>query len=148
MSRRWITSLVALAAVVVVAGCGDDESTTATGESASATMSKQQYVKAADAACQKLGARLNAELTKASQDSSGSFTEALSPLLVDTQEELAELGAPSGDEEAIEELNAALEEAAVKLRADQSEGIAAILPALNEFTKLSRAYGLKLCAEL
>jgi hypothetical protein len=142
---------MALSAVLVIAGCGSGGDSTNTN-----AISKEKFVKKADAICQQGNERMAtafASFLKKSknitQASEAEYEKLVGKVLVpNVQREIGEiraLGAPSGDEDRVSEIVEALEEgvetaendpAAVTNSSDAVFGIA---------SRLAGEYGLTVC---
>ena len=145
--------LVAVAAVVI--GCGSSDG----GETSTETLTKVEFVKQADAICEKGTEENQAEFeefaeenglsekkepTKAQQEEA--VTEIVAPGVQKQIEEIDALDAPEGDEEQIEAMVAAVEEGVKEIE----ENPAALTEGKNplaEGSKLAKEYGLKACGE-
>jgi hypothetical protein len=156
---------LALLAAVLVAGCGDDDGSTAAGsEDAEPTvetsqLSKRQFVKRVNAICQRgLEERTEAVEAYAEENPPANesaqedllveaFVAVYPPSLETELEEIRELGAPQGDERQIEAILrtfrayidavAELEDIEEKAEVDRT---------VNEFGRLAKKYGINECA--
>jgi len=155
MSRRLILLLAAVMALAALAaGCGssDDDSTEAT-----VTLTKTEFIDQADQICKQAGEDSEAEaeefaeendfeLEKANQEQlEEAIDEVLVPALNGQVEEIKELGTPEGDEEQVEEILVALEDASDEVGADPSRAFEA--EPLKKAKRLAQAYGFKVCGE-
>ncbi len=115
-TARGTVVAVALAAVVMIVGCGGSDDGSG-GES----ISKEEFIVKADAVCKRSNERMEkafGEFLKANRDIKKPTDPALQQLVGDVMvpsikreiEELRALGVPSGDEEKVEAMVAALEE--------------------------------------
>lgn len=140
--------LAVLLAAVVGFGCGSDDGS----ESA---LTKAEFIKQADAICEQGNARIEAEAEefgKEHESEQGTeehqkqlVTEVVVPGIQAQAEKIADLGAPEGDEETIEEMIEAVEEGAAELEANPLAGMEGKAP-LGDASKIARAYGLRECA--
>jgi hypothetical protein len=142
-------SVLALAAVAAGCGGGDDTS------DSSATLTKAEFIKAADAICgdankqsqkdaEAFAEKNDFTLEKATEEQlEDAISAVFVPSLNQQVEELSALGAPDGDEEQVEAITGALEEAATEIKDDPSTVLAG--KALTEPAKLADEYGLKVC---
>jgi hypothetical protein len=151
-------SLLALAALlalaVLVAGCGGDEETT---DSATVTLTKTEFIKQGDAICKEANETNETEaeefaeengftLEKASKDQlEEAVAEVLAPSLNQQAEELDALGAPEGDEDKIEAIVVALEDATGEIEDDPS--LVFEEKTLEKPNQLAEAYGFKVCGQ-
>jgi hypothetical protein len=151
-------SLLALAALValaaLIAGCGGGDETT---DSATVTLTKAEFIKQGDAICKEGNEGNEAEaeefaeengftLEKASDEQlEEAVGEVLVPSLNQQAEELDALGAPEGDEEKVEEIVVALEDATEEIEDDPS--LVFEEKTLEEPNKLADAYGFKVCGQ-
>lgn len=154
MKRASIAVLAAFVALAaIVAGCGGDDSDT------SASLTKAQFVKQADAICKKGNDKIEAEFesfvkenelgeneapSKALQEEA--IAEIVAPSVQEQVEEIDALGAPEGDEEQIEEMLTAFEEGAEELEENPSSLNEGENP-IAKGSKLARDYGLVTCGE-
>jgi hypothetical protein len=153
MSKRFIALLAALAAIaMIVVGCGG-------GDSSSSSLSKAEFIKQADAICEKGNEENNTEfeefakehnLSEKKEPSKAVQEEAISEIVapgVKKQiEEIDALGAPEGDEKKIEAMVGAVEEGVEEIEADPAVLIEGKNP-LAKGSKLAKEYGLKTCGE-
>jgi len=151
---RGIAVAVCAAAAVAAVGCGSDRSS-----SSEDAPTKVVFVKEADKLCQKADARQLAGLKLYSEKhqpkgSTQAWEEQLAvavglpPLEIEARE-LAGLTPPSGDEDEIDAIVTAIEEA-VEDTKDEPAG-ALKQPGKNSFAaaeKMARDYGLKVCGEI
>ena len=136
--RIWMTAVVIAAAIV---GCGDDDeattgaaadTTTATSTETSAEpLSKKEYVEQADEIC----LRVNDEVQGVQ-----SFPEEGPPIIEGGLAELRALPQPEGDEEQLDEVYTAGEEALATLEGATEEPQE---DPFKEFTKLADDYGFE-----
>lgn len=153
---KFIAVLAAVAAILmIVVGCGggDDSS------SDSSSITKAQFVKQADAICEKGNKENEAEFeefakenglsekkepTKAQQEEA--ISEIVAPSVQKQIEEIDALGAPEGDEKQIEAMVAAVEEGVEEIESDPTTLLEGKNP-LGKGSKLAKEYGLKACGE-
>ena len=155
MNKGFLSALAVLVALAaLLAGCGGGDDTT---DSATVTLTKTEFIKQGDAICKEANEDNEAEaeeyaeengftLEKASKDQ---IEEAVAAVLVPSlelqAEELDALGAPEGDEDKVEEIVVALEDATGEIEDDPSlifEGKSLAKP-----NKLAEAYGFKVCGQ-
>lgn len=151
-SLAALAVLVALAALV--AGCGGGDDTT---DETTVTLTKTEFIKQGDAICKEANEDNEAEaeeyaeengftLEKASKEE---LEEAVGDVLVPSLErqadELSELGAPEGDEEQVEEIIVALEDATAEIEDDPGAVFSG--KTLDKPEKLAGAYGFKVCGQ-
>jgi len=146
-----IAVLVALAALV--AGCGGGGDTT----DETVTLTKAEFIKQGDAICKKGNDQSEKEaeefakdndftLEKASKEQlEEAVSEVLVPNLERQTEELDALGAPEGDEDKVEAIVVALEDAADEVKDDP--GVVFEGSVLDKPGKLAKDYGFKVCGE-
>jgi maltose-binding protein MalE len=171
LSKRLIVLLAGVLAVAAVAaGCGSsDDSSTGDGSSTSGTstsdettaaaaLTKAEFIKKGDAICEKGNEAIaneanefakenNVNVKKPTREQKEEVIAAVVAPGVRAQgEEIAELGAPSGDEDRAEEIVAAVENAADELESDPGLLIDNENP-LSKASKLAAAYGFKVCGE-
>jgi hypothetical protein len=151
-------SLLALAALValaaLIAGCGGGDETT---DSTTVTLTKAEFIKQGDAICkegnedneaeaeefaEKNGFTLEKASDKQLEDAVG---EVLVPSLNRQAEEINALGAPEGDEDKVEEIVVALEDATEEIEDDPS--LVFEEKTLEEPNQLADAYGFKVCGQ-
>lgn len=162
MSTNLLTAIVLVATVAV--GCGDDEPSSGNGESAgggaavtTSSLSHDEFVKQASAACSRerkgLIGEVNAYLTK--HDSKGMpetvlFANMIKSVMVPTieaeTEAMRELGAPEGDEEEIEAILASQQEAIDEVKGLKNvKGIEDVEVHFKDVGKELRDYGFTAC---
>jgi hypothetical protein len=140
---------------LVPSGCGDEGSTADT----ISAIPKASFVKQANAIC----ARTNQELTEVSEDFSkeknlsektppteaqvGELVELALPVIRRQVEEIRALGAPAGDEERVNEILSAAEEAIEKGARDPNAIYGAGGGAFAKANRLATDYGLEQCGE-
>lgn len=152
--------LAALAVLLAfAAGCGggdgDTSGKTSGEKTAAPALTKDDFVKQANAICRKTDETQTSELGTyvkehpKAEDSKAGQEKMVSavglPPVQKEAEELAELGAPKGDEAQVEAIVSGIEAALVKAEADP----AAVLESNTPFDaagKLATKYGLKDCA--
>ena len=159
MNKLLTAALAAAALVVLVAGCGGGDETTA-GETTSGetvTLTKAEFIKQGDAICKKAGDRSEKEAEEFAQENGFTLEkaneeqleEAVAEVLVsalrDQAEELNALGAPEGDEDQVEEIIVSLEGAADEVEDDP--GVVFEEKVFKEPNELAQEYGFKVCGE-
>lgn len=159
---RLTAALAALISIAIIAiGCGDDEESNGSSGTAGAittsSLSKDEYLQKANAACRaknaNYGKEINAHLKRAGakgwSESRVVLVGIKTVVLPITEAQLAavrDLGAPEGDEEEVEAALDAQQEAIAETRAakqlrtvDESRSLFA------DATKMLERYGLKDC---
>ncbi len=146
MVKRGIVGLVVgtLVALLALAGCGGSESS---------SLTKSEFVKQANIACQeslaakeeriqaaiaRLGGR---KVTRADQEKL--ILKVLVPY-EEATEKIKELDAPKGEEEKIQAIVEAREEAVARTKADPGTALVSST-AFTQATKLAASYGLDRC---
>jgi hypothetical protein len=136
---------VVLLFALVAAGCGGGDDTTE-------SLSKSQFLKQGNAICKKG----EEERGKLIIDASGKMKKEASvreqedlvlevlPTYENTTRELDDLGAPEGDEEKVDAIVEAMEEAVEKVEANPGSALVASYP-FKEPNELVEKYGLKSC---
>lgn len=158
MGKRWIGVFLVVAMIAgLIAGCGgsDSSSTAATDGGSStgdggSTLSKAEFIKQADALCAKNNTTMAKEAETFTPSSGAKpaeveeelVTEIYAPGIGNQAEEIASLGAPSGDEEEVEAIVEAIEAGTETAEEDPSTFAQG---AFAESTKLARAYGFEVC---
>jgi uncharacterized protein with von Willebrand factor type A (vWA) domain len=153
---KLIAVLAAFAAILLVAvGCGGGSDSS----SDSSSISKAQFIKQADAICEKGNEENEAEFeefakenglsekqepTKAQQEEA--ISEIVAPGVQKQIDEIDALGAPEGDEKQIEAMVAAVEEGVEEIEEDPGSLTEGKNP-LAKGSKLAKEYGLKTCGE-
>lgn len=160
--RAAILALGVLAlAGFVMAGCGSsDDSTTGStdgGETSTASITKPELIKQGDEICKQAEDDSEAEAEEFAEENGFTLEDAseeqleeavgqvLVPALDRQSEELEALGAPEGDEEQVEAIIVALEDASAEVAEDPSLAIKG--EPLKEATQLAEDYGFKVCGE-
>lgn len=144
---RSILFALGLTALAVVAGCGSDDET--------ASLTRAQFIKQANAVCiegEKERGKLiqgasklvkpGEELSKAGKEEFV-ITAAVEPYRKMTRK-IEELGAPEGDEQEVEAIIKAMEEAADKAEANPQQTIDSIIP-FAEANRVIGEYGIESC---
>lgn len=155
MNKAFLSALAVLVALAaLVAGCGGGDDTT---DSETVTLTKTEFIKQGDAICKEANEDNEAEaeeyaeengftLEKASKDQ---IEEAVAAVLVPSLEkqadELKALGAPEGDEDEVEAIIVALEDATGEIEDDPSSIFTG--KSLDKPNKLAGAYGFKVCGQ-
>ena len=162
MTRLTSLLTVAIAAAAIAAGCGDDEESSGSGASVSVTtssLSAEEYAKKADELCQrereKIPTRVEA-YQRRNKPAKGkpadvvyaeTIQAALVPYLEEELEKLRALGAPEGDEETVEAIltaqQEAIDEVTVLKTLSNQEG--ALESHFSEANELMRDYGIEEC---
>ncbi len=163
-ARLFLSAAIAAALLtaLIVAGCGSSDDSTSSSDGGStptittnSDLTKAEFIKQGDAVCEKTDkaqeAALKVYLQKhpkatSSEDGEGKMVlvAGLPPIQVEA-EELAELGAPSGDEEKVQAIVEGIEEAAEK---GKENPISLVKGTKNPFIavdKLAAEYGFKVC---
>jgi hypothetical protein len=151
---KLLTAAVAAAVLAgLVAGCGGGDETT----DETVTLTKAEFIKQGDAICkegnedneaeaeefaEKNGFTLEKASDKQLEDAVG---EVLVPSLNRQAEEINALGAPEGDEDKVEEIVVALEDATEEIEDDPS--LVFEEKTLEEPNQLADAYGFKVCGQ-
>lgn len=147
---RAIIAVLVVASLALVAGCGGDD------DDATASLTKQQFIKQANAICKQsrteVGERLQAaeklikpgETVKTDAGREKVVETVLTPVFKTRLEKFKSLSPPEGDEEEVEEIVEGMELAVQRLERNP-------LPAFYNVTQFkeanerSAAYGLKDC---
>jgi hypothetical protein len=150
LSKRLFVLLAgALAIALVAAGCGsssNDNSTTA-------SLSKAEFLKQGNAICDAGNKEINAgfeeTLPKGKQPSKAELDEAMETVLIPSVtkqvEEIRALGAPEGEEEAVEDFLVGAEEELEK--GEEEPASLATEASFNKTSQEAKAIGLTSCAE-
>jgi maltose-binding protein MalE len=173
LSKRLIMMLAGVMAMAVVAaGCGSSSSssdssstsgsdtTASTGDTTATTaaLSKAELIKQGDAICTKGNKSIETEANEFAKENNVNtkkptkaqkeevITEVVAPDVRKQGEEIAELGAPSGDEAEVEAIVAAVEGAADELEENPTLLFEGTNP-LSKASKLAASYGFKVCGE-
>lgn len=144
---RTVLTALAAALAVLVAGCGG-------GDDETSSVTRQQFVKQANAICQEQSQKRNKIIGDAiagmdqnkllpKTEREDIILEALPPY-AETPEKLEALGAPEGDEEKVEAIIQAMEEAAKDAEADPSKALTST-EQFAKANKLNGEYGLSNC---
>jgi maltose-binding protein MalE len=172
LSTRIIALLAGVVAIAIVAaGCGGSSSdssstsdaggsTASTGDTTATTsaLSKAELIKQGDAICTKGNESIETEANEFAKENNVNtkkptkaqkeevIVEVVAPDVRRQGEEIAELGAPSGDEAEVEAIVAAVEGAADELEETPSLLFGEKNP-LTKASKLAGSYGFKVCGE-
>lgn len=165
MSKRVLASLLgALAVALIAAGCGgggDDSSSSSSsggGDSteSSSSLTKAEFIKQGDEICKEGDAAIEGEATEFAEENDINTekpTEAqqeevieqvVGPAIKRQSEEIADLGPPEGEEEAVEDIVAAVGRGAEEIEEDPKAVLKGGNP-LQEAAKLAKAFGFKQC---
>lgn len=155
MKRGFIAMLAGtLAVAALVGGCGS-------GDEATASLTKAQFVKKANAICDKAERRIQSELGELLKQYKDNLptTEAANvaaqaavaetvvlPARRQQTEEITDLGAPSGEEDRIDAIVASLEAALEDIEADPAKAAEISASTFGEAWEKTRTYGLYNCA--
>ena len=157
MSKALLAIGMAIALAAGVAACGGGDSS---GDSSTAALTKAEFIKQADKVCVDGEEALEAEGEEFAEENEFDLEnpteeqkeevvlEVIGPALHNQGEELAALGAPEGEEEAVEAIVNALETGADEIEDDPQiliEGKEN--PALEEASELAADFGLTECGE-
>ncbi|HEX3293622.1 MAG TPA: hypothetical protein VHR38_07770 [Solirubrobacterales bacterium] len=148
--RTQIFALIVVAIAVLIAGCGGGDDTTS-------SVTKAQFIRQADKICNHADKRQEVLSKKFSIEAAGkNATKAdqirilravgLQPLKLEG-EELGALEAPDGDEEQVEEMVSAFEDAFAEADAEPLSMLQEPNGPYAQAGKLAAAYGLKACAD-
>ncbi len=160
MSKGLIAAIAgALIVALAVAGCGDSDSDNGGGGGGeTVTLTKVEFIKQADAICEKGNEAIEDGADKFAKDNDVDIekptdeqkeeviVEVVAPELRQQGEEIGELGAPEGDEEKVEAIVTSLEGAADELESEPANLYEGKNP-LDEASKLAGEYGFKVCGE-
>jgi hypothetical protein len=146
------TSVALLAAVSLLAGCGDEDEG-GFSEVVSEPRTKVEFLREADVICRSTVARIEAaadDLLTSEEDPSPEEVEQVAidiviPTLESEVAAIGALGAPEGDEAEVKAILDATEAGIAEIRADPQSLIDEIPPSLQEAEKLARQYGSQQC---
>jgi hypothetical protein len=159
VSKPFIALLAAFAAIsMIAAGCGSsDDSTDSTSSS---SLTKAEFLKQGNAICAKGEKELNEEFEKFAEEENLSENkqptkaqltkateEVFLPIIKEQVEGIRELGAPSGEEEQVDEVVTAAEEALEEGEEDPASLVNEKEDPFAEANKLATDYGLVKCGE-
>ena len=161
MSKRVLTALLgAFVVALLAAGCGGggDDSSSGGGEDtgSSSSLSKAEFIKQADEICEQGNESIEGEAngfakengidtenpTKAEQEEV--IEQVVGPAIKREAEEISDLGVPESDQEAAENVLAAVGRGAGELEEDPAAVLEGENP-LAEAGKLAKAFGFKTC---
>jgi hypothetical protein len=150
VNKLLLTTLGMVIAVGCVLGCGSGED-----EATSASLTKAQFIKQADAICARVSQQRpaalaawkqtqnSAESSKQGSDLDAGLREVIAPSLRQEAEELEALTPPASDEAEVSRMVANLSEASNELG---QEGVKKLTtPNLPQFKREAAGYGLKAC---
>ncbi len=152
MSRRSITLLAALVVALIVVGCGGDGE----DETSTVQVTKAAFLKSADAICDKSYEEIESKFQSFVKDVGASkpFSDSeeieeyvdtiLVPAKQEEVEELRALGAPGGDEDAVDAIIEAHEEGIEVAEDDPREAVTSF-GVFARATWLAEKYGLENC---
>jgi hypothetical protein len=152
-SLAVLAALVALAAIV--AGCGSDDDSDTT-----ASLTKTEFIKQADAICAKSEKQVSTEFEDfakendipldkepSEEQSEELVEEVLIPSVQDQADGIRDLGLPSGDEDRVEAMLDALDEAIEEAEDDPAALFASGSDPFAKANKLASDYGLEVCGQ-
>jgi hypothetical protein len=157
LSKRLIAILAGVMAIAaVVAGCGSssDDSTETTVE-----LTKVEFIKQGDAICEKGSKQIQDGADEFAEDNDVDTSKptdeeqeevivtVVAPALQDQADQLSELDVPSGDDDKVEAIVAALEDGVQQLEDDPGSLLKSGAGPLDEANKLANAYGFKACGQ-
>jgi hypothetical protein len=157
LNKRLFALFACLIPIALIgAGCGSSSNT----ESTATALTKAEFLKQGNAICANGNKEINegfeaffkkSNLKKNEQPSKAQKEEAaetiLIPAITKDVESIRALGAPEGEEEQVEEILDAAEEAIEKLESEPAAAIEESNQAFVKVNKLSREYGLTVCGE-
>jgi hypothetical protein len=162
-AKKTIPLLLAVLAMLAVAGCGGGgdettDTTTATTVEEPQKLSKAELIEEGDGICAEVNAAVGALGSETSEAAVPETIEKTSNLYLGMVERLQELGTPEGDDGSYAEFMEAAEELAkvegeVKLAAEREdtealgEAATEAAPALSEFEAQAETYGFEDCSE-
>lgn len=137
--------------VAVMAGCGGDDE--------SSSLSKAEFTKEADAICARQEEKKNKDLIaaykkygeegrKGKKAQADFILEAALPPIAQMTEELADLGAPSGEEDKVEAMVQALEEEIQNIEDDPIGTATGKVGDFDKANKLAKELNLKACSQI
>jgi hypothetical protein len=147
LNKRLLGLLAGVIAIAMIAaGCGSSSDTTA-------SLSKAEFLKQGNAICDAGNKEINAgfeeTLPKGKQPSKAELDEAIETVLIPSVtkqvEEIRALGAPEGEEEAVEDFLAGAEEELEK--GEEEPASLATGASFNKTNQEAKAIGLTSCAE-
>jgi hypothetical protein len=138
-----------MAFAAIAAGCGSSDSTT----DSTASITKAEFLKQGNAICAAGNKEINAgfeeALPKGKQPSKAELSEAMETVLIPSVskqvEEIRALGAPEGEEEAVEQFLAGAEEELEK--GEEEPASLATEASFHKTSQEAKAIGLVRCAE-
>jgi hypothetical protein len=162
LSKRLIAAFFGVLAIAVVgAGCGSsssDSSGSGGEESSASTLTKSEFIKAADAICEESNEAIEGEANEFAEEN-GIDTEkpteaqqeevisqVVAPAIRAQAEEINSLAAPSGEEESVEGIVEAVEAGAEE--AEDEPGVLLSEKGggpFEEANELANEFGLKVC---
>ncbi|HSS33478.1 MAG TPA: hypothetical protein VLL27_09390 [Solirubrobacterales bacterium] len=162
MSKRLTVALLgALVVALLAAGCGggDDssgDSSESTDSGSSSSLTKAEFIKQGDEICKQGDAAIEGEANEFAKENNIDtakpteaqkeevYSQVIGPALKQQSEEIADLGPPEGEEEAVEDIVEAVGRGADEIEEDPKSVLNGGDP-LAEATKLAKAYGFKQC---
>jgi hypothetical protein len=150
VGRQSIALLAGVLVVgIVVAGCGG-------GDSSAASITKAEFIKKADAACEKGEKEIEKDFAAYSKShenlkepTKDDYSELVDAVFVPNAEqeldEIQALGAPTGDEEQIDTMLEARKESIAAAENEPEQAVTNSSSLFGESSQLAKAYGLKVC---
>jgi hypothetical protein len=158
LSKRLLVFCVGLLALgLLVAGCG---SSADSSEENTSSLTKAQFIKQADAVCEKAGDEIEGEVEAFAEENEiptdkepsdevkeEIVTEVIVPNIEEQAEGIAALGAPSGEEEQVDQIVEGIETAASETSEDPGSVISGGEGAFKGVNEEAKEYGFKVCGE-
>jgi hypothetical protein len=158
LSKRLLVLCAgALALGLLVAGCGSSDDSS---EENTSSLTKAEFIKQADAICEKAGDEVEVEVEAFAEENDiptdkepsdevkeEIVIEVLVPNIEEQAEGIAALGAPSGEEEQVDQIVEGIETAASETSEDPSSVISGDDGAFKGVNKEAKEYGFKVCGE-
>jgi hypothetical protein len=156
---RYLIALpaAALAIALIVAGCGGGGSD---NEVTASSITKAEFLKKADAVCERGNEQTQADVAAYVEEKNFSLSKKQTPaqytafieaVLVPNVnkeiEEIRDLGAPSGDEDQVEAILSALEDAVAKAQKESKAVVQERTDLFGRASELAKEYGLKACGQ-
>lgn len=150
--RSATMALMAVAIAIALAGCGDS------GDSTAAALSKTQFIKQADAICERIDTEQEVDLKKyLKQHPNGASAQAQAKLVTEVGippvskgiSEISELAAPSGDEKQVAAIVGEMESALSE--AEEKPTSLLTTPTDSPFTAVKQSairYGFQACSDI
>ena len=161
MSKRLLVLCAGVLALgLLVAGRGSDDGDSTGADVTTSSLTKAEFIKQADAICEEAGEGIQEESIAyaeengidvdkepSDEEKEELVTEVIVPNIEKQAEDIASLGAPSGEEDQVGSIIEGIESAAAETAEDPGSVIGGSEGAFESVNEEAKEYGLKVCGE-